>query len=116
AEPRTEAELGWVTTYGKDARRQSEFERLSTVKQKSGVFTGAYAYNPFTARDVPIWIADYVLMGYGTGAIMGAPGEDQRDYEFASAYGLEIPRGTALSDGSTLPTGRAFTDPGVTVH
>ena len=57
----------------------------------------------FTGKDIPIWIADYVLMGYGTGAIMAAPGDDQRDFEFASKYGLEIPRVTAPADGSAPP-------------
>ena len=56
---------------------------MSTAKEKSGVFTGAYAHNVFNDKDIPIWIADYVLMGYGTGAIMAVPGEDQRDFEFA---------------------------------
>jgi leucyl-tRNA synthetase len=116
AEITTEAQLASVTAYVKDARRQSEIERLSTVKQKTGVFTGAYARNPFSAKDVPIWIADYVLMGYGTGAIMGAPGEDQRDYEFASEYGLEIPLVTVPADDNPVPTGRAFTEQGVTVN
>ena len=77
-----------VEEYVTQARRQSEIERLSTVKEKTGVFIGAYARNLFNDKLVPIFIADYVLMGYGTGAIMGAPGEDQRDYEFATKYGL----------------------------
>ena len=66
------------------ARRKSEIERLSTTsREKTGVFTGAYVTNPFNDERIPIWIADYVLMGYGTGAIMGVPGHDQRDFEFA---------------------------------
>jgi leucyl-tRNA synthetase len=105
-----------VEHYAADARRQSEIERLSTVKEKTGVFTGAYAHNLFTGRDIPIWIADYVLMGYGTGAIMAAPGEDQRDFEFARKYGLEIPVVTAPADGSPAPTDRAFSDYGIAVN
>ncbi len=105
-----------VDEYVAQARRQSEIERLSTVKEKSGVFTGAYAHNVFTNRDIPIWIADYVLMGYGTGAIMAAPGQDQRDFEFAKRYGLEIPRVTAPADGSPPPADRAFTDHGIAVN
>jgi len=112
----TDAQRGAVQSYIEQARRQSEIERLSTVKEKTGVFTGAYAINPFTGREIPIWIADYVLMGYGTGAIMAAPGEDQRDFEFARKYGLEIPRVTAPADGSELLTDRAFTDYGVAIN
>src|SRR5208282_4020388 len=97
-----------VENYVAQARRQSEIERLSTVKEKTGVFTGAYARNLFSHKEVPIFIADYVLMGYGTGAIMGAPGEDQRDYEFAGKYSLEIPLVTGPADGSPPPAGRAF--------
>src|SRR6202045_2503814 len=116
AEITTAAQQGAVEEYVAQARRQSEIERLSTVKEKTGVFTGAYAYNPFTRKNIPIWIADYVLMGYGTGAIMGAPGEDQRDYEFASKYGLEIPLVTAPADGSPPPAGRAFSEYGVNIN
>jgi leucyl-tRNA synthetase len=105
-----------VEAYVTQARRQSEIERLSTAKEKTGVFTGAYARNLFSNKDIPIWIADYVLMGYGTGAIMAAPGEDQRDFEFAKTYGLEIPIVTAPADGSTAPADRAFTDYGIAVN
>src|SRR5216683_3325112 len=110
------AHHGAVEEYVAQARRQSEIERLSTVKEKTGVFTGAYARNLFSGKDVPIWIADYVLMSYGTGAIMGAPGEDQRDYEFASKYGMEIPVVTAPADGSAPPAGRAFAEYGVNIN
>ena len=63
-----------------------------TTKEKTGVFTGAYATNPATGQPIPIWIADYVLMEYGTGAIMAVPGHDERDFEFASAFDLPIVR------------------------
>jgi leucyl-tRNA synthetase len=116
AEITTPEQRGAVESYTVQARRQSEIERLSTVKEKTGVFTGAYASNLFTHQDIPIWIADYVLMGYGTGAIMAAPGEDQRDFEFATRYRLEIPIVTAPADGSRAPTDRAFTDHGVAVN
>jgi leucyl-tRNA synthetase len=105
-----------VDEYVAAARRQSEIERLSTVKEKTGVFTGAYARNLFNDKEIPIWIADYVLMGYGTGAIMAAPGEDQRDFEFAKKYGLEIPVVTAPADGSAGPRDRAFSDHGLAVN
>jgi leucyl-tRNA synthetase len=105
-----------VEEYVAQARRQSDIERLSTVKEKTGVFTGTYAHNLFANKSIPIWIADYVLMGYGTGAIMAAPGEDQRDYEFAKKYQLEIPIVTAPADGATAPTDRAFGDHGIAVN
>ncbi len=105
-----------VESYVSQARRETEIERMSTVKEKTGVFTGACAHNLFTGKGIPIWIADYVLMGYGTGAIMAAPGEDQRDFEFASKYGLEIPRVTAPADGAAPPADRAFTEPGITIN
>ena len=116
AEITTPDRLEAVEEYVAEARRQSEIERMSTVKEKSGVFTGAYAHNVFTNRDIPIWIADYVLMGYGTGAIMAAPGEDQRDFEFAKKYGLEIPRVTAPADGSAPPEDRAYPEAGITIN
>jgi leucyl-tRNA synthetase len=116
AEITTAAQREAVENYVAQARRQSEIERLSTVKEKTGVFTGAYAHNLFTGRDIPIWIADYVLMGYGTGAIMAAPGEDQRDFEFARKYGLEIPLVTAPEDGSAPPAEQAFTEYGIAIN
>jgi leucyl-tRNA synthetase len=116
AEITTAEQRSAIEAYVTQARRQSDIERLSTAKEKTGVFTGAYARNPFSGVDVPIWIADYVLMGYGTGAIMAAPGEDQRDYEFARKYGLEIPVVTAPADGSFAPSDRAFTEHGVAVN
>src|SRR6202035_1561562 len=110
------AQRAEVEAYVTQASRQSEIERLSTAKEKTGVFTGAYARNLFINKDIPIWIADYVLMGYGTGAIMAAPGEDQRDFEFAKKYGLEIPRVTAPADTAAPPAGRAFSDYGVSIN
>jgi leucyl-tRNA synthetase len=105
-----------VDQYVTEARRQSDIERLSTVKEKTGVFTGAYARNLFSNEEIPIWIADYVLMGYGTGAIMAAPGEDQRDFEFAEKYGLPIPVVTAPAVGSPSPADRAYTEYGIAVN
>ncbi|MGD0290277.1 MAG: leucine--tRNA ligase [Candidatus Binataceae bacterium] len=116
AEITAEGQRAAVDEYVTQARRQSDIERLSTVKEKTGVFTGAYARNLFSNKEIPIWIADYVLMGYGTGAIMAAPGEDDRDFAFAKKYGLEIPVVTAPADGSTAPADRAFTDRGVAIN
>ncbi|MEP7214792.1 MAG: leucine--tRNA ligase [Anaerolineaceae bacterium] len=79
-----------VTEYVQATARASEIERLSTDREKSGVFTGGYALNPFSGVEVPIWIADYVLVTYGTGAIMAVPAHDQRDFEFATKFGLPI--------------------------
>src|SRR5206468_2119319 len=72
------------------ASRKSDLERTDLAKDKSGVFTGAYAINPVNGAKVPIWIADYVLAGYGTGAIMAVPGHDERDYAFAKQFNLPI--------------------------
>ena len=116
AEITTPALRASVEAYVADARRQTEIERMSAVKEKTGVFTGAYAHNVFTDKDIPIWIADYVLMGYGTGAIMAAPGEDQRDFEFAKKYRLEIPRVTAPPDGSSPPADQAYTEHGIAIN
>ena len=90
---------------------ESEVERQSTEgpAEKRGVFTGAYAINPFTEQPVPIYVADYVLMTYGTGAIMAVPGEDQRDWDFAKAYDLPIIRTVqppADFDGEAYTGGR----------
>jgi leucyl-tRNA synthetase len=86
----TDAYRQAVSDYQFQATRQSEIERLATDKEKTGVFTGAYAVNPVNGRRLPIWIADYVLMIYGTGAIMGVPSHDERDFDFACKYGLPI--------------------------
>jgi leucyl-tRNA synthetase len=79
-----------VADYRFQASRQTEIERLAVDKAKTGVFTGAYAINPVNGARVPIWIADYVMMTYGTGAIMGVPSHDERDFAFALKYGLPI--------------------------
>ena len=79
-----------VTDYIKAAVKKSEIERSNDTKEKTGVFTGAYALNPATGDKVPIWIADYVLGGYGTGAIMAVPAHDERDYVFAEKYHLPV--------------------------
>ncbi|MBO0778891.1 MAG: leucine--tRNA ligase [Ktedonobacteraceae bacterium] len=79
-----------VEAYVEEARRMTEIERMSTEKDKSGVFTGGYVTNPLNGEQVPVWIADYVLMGYGAGAIMGVPAHDQRDFEFARKFDIPI--------------------------
>ncbi len=82
--------LAEVREYAKSAQRQSAIERQSTDKEKTGVFTGAYAINPVNGNKTPIWIADYVMMGYGTGAIMAVPAHDERDFAFAKKFGIPI--------------------------
>ena len=78
-----------VERYVHDARNRAERDRLAS-KEKTGVFTGSYAVNPANGQPTPVWVADYVLMGYGTGAIMAVPGHDERDWEFAKTHGLPI--------------------------
>jgi leucyl-tRNA synthetase len=79
-----------VEEYRRRAAAKSDLERTELAKEKTGVFTGGYAVNPTTGRPIPIWIADYVLMGYGTGAIMAVPAHDERDFEFATRFGLDV--------------------------
>lgn len=79
-----------VSAYVEKAARKSDLERTDLAKEKSGVFTGAYAINPMNQKKIPIWIADYVLISYGTGAIMAVPAHDERDHEFARKYKLPI--------------------------
>ncbi|MEK9199178.1 leucine--tRNA ligase [Ureibacillus sp. FSL E2-3493] len=79
-----------VDDYLEKVKMKSDLERTDLAKEKTGVFTGAYAVNPINGKQIPIWIADYVLASYGTGAIMAVPAHDERDYEFAKEFGLEI--------------------------
>lgn len=79
-----------VEQYVLDASRQTDIQREATDKEKTGVFTGGYAINPVNGEKIPVWIADYVLMTYGTGAIMAVPAHDQRDFEFARKFGLPV--------------------------
>ncbi|MGI9530844.1 leucine--tRNA ligase [Lutimonas sp.] len=92
-----------VEAYILATSKRSERDRMADVKSISGVFTGAYAQHPFTGEQIPIWIGDYVLASYGTGAVMAVPCGDQRDYDFAKHFGLEIPNifeGVDLSEGA----------------
>jgi len=108
----TEAQRTAVAAYVEAARDKSERERVEQVKTKTGVATGAFAINPVNGVRVPIWIADYVLWGYGTGAIMAVPAHDQRDFEFAQAFRLPIVQVIAPRDGSPISGDRAFLDAG----
>ena len=105
----TAAQLDEVRAYQEQAKRQSDIQRESVTREKTGVFTGGYAINPASDQHIPIWIADYVLMGYGTGAVMAVPAHDQRDFEFARQYSLPIkvvihPNGDDLIDPDEMTT------------
>jgi len=86
----TEEQRSKVEAYIEETKKKSDFDRTEVNKDKTGVFTGSYAINPFSKERIEIWIADYVLISYGTGAIMAVPGHDERDWEFASKYNLPI--------------------------
>lgn len=101
-----------VKAYQEQTARKTDLERTDLAKEKSGVFTGAYAINPVNGEKVPIWIADYVLASYGTGAIMAVPGHDERDWEFATQYDLPI---VEVVSGGDLSKG-AYTGDGVHVN
>jgi leucyl-tRNA synthetase len=101
-----------VAAYGDAAARKSELDRQEN-KEKTGVFTGAYATNPVTGQPIPVFVADYVLMGYGTGAIMAVPAQDQRDWDFATAFGLPIVRTVQPTEGWE---GEAFTGEGPAIN
>jgi leucyl-tRNA synthetase len=97
-----------VEAYKAEAARLDEIARGAKDKEKTGVFTGGYATNPVNGEQIPIWIADYVMMGYGTGAIMAVPAHDSRDFAFATEYGLEIRRVITGPDGATGPLAEAY--------
>lgn len=104
-----------IETYIKEARRASDIDRLSTDKEKTGVFTGSYAINPANGKKVPIWIGDYVLASYGTGAIMCVPAHDERDFAFAKRFGLPVIQ-VISKDGGLMNLENAYTEPGIMVN
>ncbi len=113
----TPAQKAEVERYRQAAASKSDLDRTDLAKTKTGVFTGGYAVNPVNDARIPIWIADYVLMGYGTGAIMAVPGHDERDFEFAQAFNLPIVRVVAGSlDQASAPLSAAEAEPGVAVN
>ncbi|MCK4242288.1 MAG: leucine--tRNA ligase, partial [Dehalococcoidia bacterium] len=105
-----------VERYVDWARRQSEMERVSTEREKSGVFIGAYAINKLNGERVPIWIADYVLISYGTGAVMAVPAHDTRDFEFAKIFGLPIKVVIAPDGWRGEELEEAYIEPGTMVN
>jgi leucyl-tRNA synthetase len=108
-----EAERRAVTDFRAEVARQTEIERTSADRPKRGLRLGAGAVNPFNGAEIPLFIADYVLMGYGTGAIMAVPGEDQRDWDFARAHGLPIIETVQRPAGFT---GEAYTGDGLKIN
>jgi leucyl-tRNA synthetase len=113
----TPAQKDEVKEYVKKSVKKSEIERTSTIREKTGVFTGAFAVNPVNEEPVPIWISDYVLMSYGTGAVMAVPGHDERDFEFANLFSLPI-RKVILQPGTEEDEGldSAYTEPGIMIN
>jgi leucyl-tRNA synthetase len=112
-----------VMKYKAEVANKSDLERTDLAKSKSGVFTGAYAINPVNDGQIPVWIADYVLMGYGTGAIMAVPAHDERDHEFARLFSVpivEVVRPTfshpELVEGSVQSSAAAFTGQGIAIN
>ncbi|MFM7605332.1 MAG: leucine--tRNA ligase [Prosthecobacter sp.] len=109
----SEEQLPAVEEYREKTARKSDLERTELAKEKSGVFTGAYAINPVNNERIPIWIADYVLMGYGTGAIMAVPAHDERDFEFAKKFELPIKQVVQPPEGHDW---QGYTDHGIAVN
>lgn len=108
----TEDKKSEVEEYIKSCSSKSDLERTELNKEKTGVFTGSYAINPVNGKEIPIWISDYVLASYGTGAIMAVPAHDTRDYEFAKKFGLEI---IPVLEGGDISK-EAYTDDGLHIN
>ncbi|MDQ4043374.1 MAG: leucine--tRNA ligase [Actinomycetota bacterium] len=105
-----------VRSYVEEAGRMSEIDRTDATREKTGVFTGAFAINPANGEEIPIYIADYVLLAYGTGAIMAVPAHDERDFEFAKKYGIPIRTVIAPPDWSGEELEEAYTGEGPMVN
>ncbi len=114
----TDAQREAVQKYRAEANLKSDLERTDLSRTKTGVFTGGYAINPVNDERIPIWISDYVLVSYGTGAIMAVPGHDQRDFEFARTFGLPIVRVVAPTDAPDpdAELTEAMSEPGIAVN
>lgn len=113
----TEGQKESVESYIQQAARKSDFDRSEMATEKTGVFTGAYAINPVNGEAIPIWIADYVLISYGTGAIMAVPAHDTRDFEFATKFELPIIRVLHKKGGPTDEAlNEAFTEDGILLN
>jgi leucyl-tRNA synthetase len=102
------AQRAAIIAYREAAARKSDLDRTDLAREKSGVFTGAHVIHPLTGRPIPVWVADYVLATYGTGAIMAVPAHDDRDFEFAKTYGLDVITVIEPTDGSAVAPGELF--------
>ena len=111
----TEDKRSAVEAYVEDAVRQTDVQRESANRVKTGVFTGGYAINPVNKERIPVWVADYVLMTYGTGAIMAVPAHDERDFEFARKYGIEVRPVIQDPKESVPPDGASMKEPTLTL-
>ena len=105
-----------VSAYVLAAAKKSDLDRTDLAKDKSGVFTGSYCINPANGEKIPVWVADYVLISYGTGAIMAVPAHDERDFEFAEKFGIEIKRVIAHPDGDEDKGKLPYSGPGLMVN
>ena len=110
----TEDRKAAVETFIKEVAAQSEIDRTAEDKPKRGIPTGGKATNPFSGEEIPIWIADYVLYEYGTGAVMGVPAHDTRDFKFANQY--QLPIKVVIVDDDELPLTEAYTEPGIMIN
>ena len=111
----TEEQADEITEYIEKARQKSDLEREHLSKSKTGIFTGAYAINPVNNHKIPIWISDYVLISYGTGAIMAVPAHDVRDFEFATKFGLKIIQ-VVSKDGKPHELNEAYVEDGIAIN
>ena len=111
----TAAQKKAVQAYIDAAAKKSDLERTELAKEKTGVFTGSYAVNPMNGKKIPVWISDYILISYGTGAIMAVPAHDERDFEFATKFSLPIVQ-VVSRDGSTGPMAAADPIEGIAVN
>ena len=107
-----------VDAYKASVKNMSDIERSSLTREKTGVFTGAYAVNPYTQAEIPIWASDYVLMEYGTGAVMAVPAHDERDFAFAGKFGLDVAEVVRPKNKGNEPytLEEAYTDEGVLIN
>ena len=105
-----------MDAYVLSAAKKSDLDRTDLAKDKSGVFTGSYCINPVNGEKIPVWVADYVLICYGTGAIMAVPAHDERDFEFAEKFGIEIRQVISRPDGDEEKGKLPYSGPGIMVN
>ncbi|HUT62445.1 MAG TPA: leucine--tRNA ligase [Anaerolineae bacterium] len=111
----TDDQRAAVEKYIQESKNKTELERIDEARKKTGIFTGGYALNPASGEQIPIWVADYVLIGYGTGAIMAVPAHDERDFEFARTFDLPIIE-VISPDGKEHHLREAYVDEGIMIH